>query len=206
MRHRPDVSVNEGREGHNANTPTASASSEACLHLIRSDLAFLVPLLREFPKCYWIWNYRLWLLEQSTVLLARPVARGIWEEELVLAGKMLARDCRNFHGWGYRRTVVERLESPALSPENLQGTGTGKSMVEDEFAYTRRMIGTNLSNFSAWHYRTTLIPRLLDERGADSATRRRFMDDGMAACCSSPTSAVLSSLSYKPIPPKKTQA
>ncbi len=171
---------------------TPAKSTDTCLHLIRSDLTFLVPLLREFPKCYWIWNYRLWLLEQSTVLLPRAVARGLWQEELGLAGKMLAHDCRNFHGWGYRRTVVARLESAALVPDDDDGHDehtttttrkiTGKSMVEDEFAYTRRMIGTNLSNFSAWHYRTILIPRLLDERGADDKARRKFVDDGGEPC------------------------
>ena len=39
------------------------------------------------------------------------------------------------------------------------------------------MIKTNLSNFSAWHNRLQLIPRLLSERHADSKARRRFLDD-----------------------------
>lgn len=152
--------------------------TERCLGLIRSDLGFLVPLLREFPKCYWIWNYRLWLLEQSTHLLPQIIARELWQEELGLVAKMLTRDGRNFHGWGYRRTVVERLEDARLAPDGYEGAG-GKSMVEEEFAYTRRMIGTNLSNFSAWHYRTTLIPRLLDERGARGKARRDLIAGGM---------------------------
>lgn len=81
---------------------------------------------------------------------------------------MLVRDSRNFHGWGYRRMVVEELESEALE---------GKSMVEEEFEYTTKMVYTSLSNFSAWHYRSKLIPRLLDERGASDEAREALLDE-----------------------------
>ena len=98
-----------------------------------------------------------------------PVARRVWEEELGLVAKMLTRDRRNFHAWGYRRLVVRMLESPALH---------GTSMAEPEFQYTTGMIRVDLSNFSAWHGRSKLIPRLLDERNADDAARKAFFDDG----------------------------
>jgi geranylgeranyl transferase type-2 subunit alpha len=125
----------------------------------------------KYPKCYWIWNYRLWLLQQANERLEPDVARELWNRELVLVGKMLVRDSRNFHGWGYRRIVVSELESAKLN---------GKSMVESEFEYTTKVIhgDKGLSNFSAWHRRSKLIPRLLDERNADDATRRQFLDDG----------------------------
>ena len=91
---------------------------------------------------------------------------------------MLTLDSRNFHGWGYRRTVVKQLESPALAPEGSE-EDQEQSMVEGEFAYTTRMIKTNLSNFSAWHNRSVLIPRLLEERKADDGAKREFLDGGM---------------------------
>ncbi len=50
-------------------------------------------------------------------------------------------------------------------------------MVESEFAYTTKMVMAHLSNFSAWHYRSKLIPRLLEERCADKTARRKFLDD-----------------------------
>lgn len=146
---------------------------DAIVNLISDDLAFLLPLLRKFPKCYWIWNYRLWLLKESTRLLPTAEARKFWQQELVLAGKMLSLDSRNFHGWGYRRTVVQALESTELSAQEPIS-----SMAEQEFEYTTQMINSNLSNFSAWHTRSKLIPRLLDERGADNEARRRFLDEG----------------------------
>ncbi|KAH7027353.1 uncharacterized protein B0I36DRAFT_375281 [Microdochium trichocladiopsis] len=134
---------------------------------LQSDLAFTVPLLLKFPKCYWIWNFRSWILSQMTLRLPIPTVRKIWEMELALTSKMHIKDRRNFHAWGYRREIVAKLESPDLQ---------GKSMSEAEFAYTTKMINEDLSNFSAWHNRTQLVARVLDERGADDETRRGFLD------------------------------
>ncbi|KAF4627376.1 hypothetical protein G7Y89_g10781 [Cudoniella acicularis] len=154
---------------HNPAFPTTGKSGTT-LDLIRSDLNFLFPIMMKYPKCYWLWNYRLWLLQQANERLDPGIARELWTGELALVGKMLVKDSRNFHGWGYRRKVVSELESKKLN---------GQSMVESEFEYTTKMIhGLNgLSNFSAWHRRSKLIPRLLDERGADDAARRQFLED-----------------------------
>lgn len=78
---------------------------------------------------------------------------------------MLSKDGRNFHGWDYRRRIVAELERL-----------TRKTMVESEFAYTGKVIKAALQNFSALHYRSKLIPRLLDERKADSQARRKMLD------------------------------
>ncbi|KAI1506617.1 hypothetical protein F5X99DRAFT_403979 [Biscogniauxia marginata] len=150
-------------QGSGAQDPVSDAKNrELDAHVLQSELAFITPLMVQFPKCYWIWNFRRWILSQCLLRLPIPIARKIWETELDLVSKMLTKDQRNFHGWGYRRFVVTILESPKLM---------GKSMAEDEFAYTTRMIQGNLSNFSAWHHRSQLIPRVLDERGADDKTR-----------------------------------
>lgn len=144
-------------------------SQQNDLDVVTSELGFTVPLLMEFPKCYWIWKYRAWLLQEAISRLEPAVARRVWEDELGLDTKMLTKDRRNFHAWGYRRNVVKHLESAALN---------GKSMVELEFEFTTKMIRVDLSNFSAWHNRSKLIPRLLEERGADEIARRKFFDDG----------------------------
>ncbi|KAK3314890.1 hypothetical protein B0H66DRAFT_325060 [Apodospora peruviana] len=144
------------------------------LNIIKTELGFTIPLLLESPKCYWIWSYRLWILQQAIDRLPVLVARRIWEEELGLASKMLTKDRRNFHAWGYRRHVVEQLESSQLG---------GKSMAESEFEYTTRMISQDLSNFSAWHSRSKLIPRLLDERKADDAAREMLLNEEFGLIC-----------------------
>lgn len=158
----------------------SSASNEEAADqiatLIKNDLQFLIPLLRSFPKCYWIWNYRLWLLDEAKRLLPLPLARRFWQEELALVGKMLNLDSRNFHGWGYRSFVVESLENLG-SEEGGQKT----SMAQEEFEYAKKMISTNLSNFSAWHYRTKLIQRLLNERSASDEERKKMLDDGKSS-------------------------
>jgi geranylgeranyl transferase type-2 subunit alpha len=137
--------------------------------VITSDLQFIVPLLIQFPKCYWIWNYRQWLLEQGEDQLPKEVARRLWQEELGLVGKMLTRDERNFHGWSYRRHIVAQLERLGEAGE--------KSLVEQEFAYTTAMTRKALQNFSALHYRCKLIPKLLGERQADGLARRKMLED-----------------------------
>jgi len=151
---------------------TPAGRTESTLDLITSDLNFVFSLLRKFPKCYWIWNHRLWLLQQASTHLPIPEVRKLWEGELLLVGKMLSLDNRNFHGWGYRRIVVAALERP-----EIHDNGAGVSMVKDEFDYTTRMIRTSMSNFSAWHNRSRLIPRLLDELGASDDNRRRMLDE-----------------------------
>lgn len=144
------------------------------LDILNLDLQFLFPLLLQYPKCYWIWNHRLWLLQQATSYLPSEKARSLWEDELKLVGKMLTRDSRNFHGWGYRRTVIDNLESTTLG---------GKSMARDEYDYTTKMIGQNLSNFSAWHNRTRLILRILNEESASAAERKKMLDKGKCYSC-----------------------
>lgn len=143
------------------------------IELISNDLGFLVPLLRRFPKCYWIWKYRLWLLEESSHRLPVIESRKFWQQELALVGKMLVMDNRNFHGWFYRRTIASALENKF---EKLDATA--KSMTEEEFAYTTRMTEMSLSNFSAWHNRSKLIPKLLNERAAGHEERKEHLNHG----------------------------
>lgn len=136
-------------------------------------MGFLVPLLTAYPKCYWIWNHRLWALHQSSLLLDGPKAAAFWTKELALVGMMLARDTRNFHGWMYRRMVVARIENP------VPVRGENRSMVKDEFGYTVRMLtgAGGMKNYSAWHQRRMLIPRLLEEEGREDQEKMDFLED-----------------------------
>ncbi|KAF3087735.1 Rab geranylgeranyltransferase [Orbilia oligospora] len=107
-----------------------------------------------------------------------------------LVNKMLSKDSRNFHGWGYRRYIVQNIETlqrdinkettkekeEGEGEEGVDEEGEEESLVEQEFAYTTVMYGKDLSNFSAWHNRSKLIPRVLSERGATIEERRTFLD------------------------------
>lgn len=140
--------------------------------LLAGDLRFLVPLLQKFPKCYWLWNHRSWLLKQTEKDLPIQAAIEFWTQEMGLVTKMLGRDSRNFHAWGYRRGVVAELER---LEESL---GRPSSKTTEEVEYTRQMIGKNLSNFSAWHARSKLLLRLADEKGLGAAERKKIFDEG----------------------------
>ncbi|GAB7360541.1 hypothetical protein MBLNU230_g8489t1 [Neophaeotheca triangularis] len=157
--------------------PTTPAQHELNL-LLTEDLTFLLPLLKQFPKCYWIWNHRSWLLQTATTHLPLPTSLQLWQQELKLVNKMLDLDARNFHGWGYRREVVGNIETLMQRQWRGQdGQGetshdeenkTAPTMTEQEFTYTTTKIEANLSNFSAWHYRSQLLPKLLAERARKS--------------------------------------
>ena len=154
--------ANDGQDGPQDDRPAS---------FINTDLMFLIPLLRKFPKCYWIWNYRLWLLEQAAERCLPENRLHVWEGDLALVSKMLSLDSRNFLAWGYRRTIVAGLEKIRSMTDDAF-----KSLTESEFEYTTRMITSNLSNFSAWHRRSKLIPQLLTERKANDAARRQMLD------------------------------
>ncbi|KAF2808757.1 protein prenylyltransferase [Mytilinidion resinicola] len=162
-------------------TEPASLSSDKhqeTLDFITADLSLTTSLLRQYPKCYWLWNHRYWVLQVGEARLQAVAARKLWQGELQLVTMMLGADSRNFHAWSYRRFVVGELERIPAQPNEV--VPSKQSMVEAEFAYTTKMIKANLSNFSAWHNRSKLIPKLLDERESDDVARRRMLDDEFA--------------------------
>ena len=162
---------------------TADTPEQSPDELLQGDLQLTFALLRKFPKCYWIWNHRNWLLREGEALMGADAARKLWSGELQLINKMLHADSRNFHAWGYRRFVVSQIERLTAS-DDVSASGTAqKSLSESEFEYTTKMIKTNLSNFSAWHNRSQLIPKILRERNADAEARRAFLDSELALIC-----------------------
>ena len=158
------------------------AHQQTPLEILQSDLEFLVPLLLKFPKCYWLWNHRLWIIQQTRLCSGTEKAIAAWEKELQLVNSMLGRDNRNFHGWNYRRLVTKNLIQLAEERQIELGNVPVKpqqrnKLVEHEFLYTTKMINTNLSNFSAWHQRSRLISILLTERQATESMRATMLDD-----------------------------
>ncbi|KAJ3275464.1 hypothetical protein HDV01_000291 [Terramyces sp. JEL0728] len=101
---------------------------------LKQDLSLLDALLLRAPKSYWVWNHRRWVLENM------PTKQ--YDKELKIINYMLDLDSRNFHGWDYRRYVI----------------GKNVSTPEKEFEYTNTKIKQNFSNYSAWHYRSKIMP------------------------------------------------
>ncbi|KAI8833668.1 hypothetical protein BJ741DRAFT_611865 [Chytriomyces cf. hyalinus JEL632] len=108
--------------------------------LAKKDLKLLEKLIRIHPKSYWLWVHRRWVLEN--------MPSPDWDRELLISQMMLDLDARNFHGWSYRRSV---LKSAGRLPDLA------------EIEYTSAKIRQNFSNYSAWHYRSRLIPSVTGE-------------------------------------------
>merc|ERR1719342_1893495 len=97
------------------------------------------------PKSYGAWHHRCYSLDQ----MKNPP----WARELLLCEKFLSADERNFHCWDYRQIVARKLEAAA--------TGDAKAVIaENELEFTMEKINNNFSNYSAWHYRSKLLPKV----------------------------------------------
>ncbi|KAH0556669.1 hypothetical protein GP486_005523 [Trichoglossum hirsutum] len=151
---------------------TATAAEEKTHALLLSELNFLLPLFLSHPKAYTLWTHRLWLLRHSLSHLPCALSHPLWADELRLCNRLLTLDPRNFHGWGYRKLVAERLES--MDPSGAV------AVVEQEFGYANRMVEANLSNFSAWHARAGWGVKALEARHAGADERLRFFENGLS--------------------------
>uniref|UniRef100_A0A665VD73 Geranylgeranyl transferase type-2 subunit alpha n=1 Tax=Echeneis naucrates TaxID=173247 RepID=A0A665VD73_ECHNA len=107
--------------------------------IYEAELSFLESCLKVNPKSYGSWHHRGWV----SARLPQPD----WARELSLCDRCLSLDDRNFHCWDYRRMVVKMSGVP----------------VDQELGFTDHLIGSNFSNYSSWHYRSTLLPLLHPE-------------------------------------------
>eukprot|EP00124_Ichthyophonus_hoferi_P003746 Ihof_evm1s347 gene=Ihof_evmTU1s347 len=114
--------------------------------IMNKELWLTRECVQKHPKSYWVWNHRRWtcLLPQSETIQAGPEMTTDWQTELKLCSLFLDLDSRNFHCWDYRRWVVAQAR---LDPHS-------------ELDFTTQLINTNFSNYSAWHYRSKLLPQL----------------------------------------------
>ncbi|XP_043194810.1 geranylgeranyl transferase type-2 subunit alpha-like isoform X2 [Amphibalanus amphitrite] len=125
----------------------AEKSSEYLQQMLKSDLQFTEQCLGVNPKSYCAWHHRCWVMENMPC--------PDWEAEIQLCDRYLKLDGRNFHCWDYRRFVV---------------AGAGRSAA-DELASADRLIETNFSNYSSWHYRSHLLSQLFPASGTATPIR-----------------------------------
>lgn len=114
------------------------------------ELNYTMMLLTKAPKSYALWQYRCWILSQldSTIY---------YKKELNLTLKLLSLDKRNFHGWSYRRDILDILSRKLAEPDIDE-------LYSKEWVFLTEMINSDISNYSAWHQRRTLLLYYLDSQ------------------------------------------
>lgn len=138
--------------------------------LLLKELEFLVKSIMKSPKSYTLWFHRQWVIDRGLVIerdLMKDVKdwhSRILETELKLCDKMLMMDERNFHCWNYRLlTSLLYLKEIPLRVEDSLSASVGFLKKECEMA--EGLIKKNFSNYSAWHYRSKLMPELYSRTG-----------------------------------------
>mmetsp|Transcript_7578 Transcript_7578/g.19436 ORF Transcript_7578/g.19436 Transcript_7578/m.19436 type:complete len:376 (+) Transcript_7578:94-1221(+) len=102
--------------------------------LAQQELKLIQTALQKNPKSYCTWQHRKWIVAHKHLVDL--------EDELRLCDLLLTVDDRNFHCWSYRRYVVKLMDRDP----------------EKELDFTTEKILQNFSNYSAWHYRSALLP------------------------------------------------
>lgn len=130
------------------------SNSDAIGEMLSKELHFLESCLKVNPKSYSAFLQRRWVMTKHP--------SPDWTSELSLCNTFLQYDERNFHCWDYRRFVVEH----------------GKFNMEEELAFTEKKIKANFSNYSAWHYRSKLLPKLCpDPNSAGRPTEEALVQE-----------------------------
>lgn len=83
------------------------------------------------------------------------------------------------HGWDYRHYVVRSIRQAGPLSEGSTRKRPNPTTTS-ELAYTTSKISASFSNYSAWHYRSKLLPVLWQEQGhaPASSARRQRIDEG----------------------------
>lgn len=132
---------------------------------VARELDFLVKSIMRSPKSYTLWFHRQWVIERGLAeeRLRQKESSKILDNELRLCDKMLAMDERNFHCWNYRLSTALLYLKEIPLREGTQEV----AFIERECAMAEALIKKNFSNYSAWHYRSKLLPELYKRIGSD---------------------------------------
>jgi len=110
--------------------------------------------------------------QKTEVKIEKSWKSRILDNELKLCDKMLAMDERNFHCWNYRLMIslLYLKEIPIRLNPTQDASQDTNSILETKMAFldkeckmAENLIKKNFSNFSAWHYRSKLMPLLYEE-------------------------------------------
>lgn len=98
------------------------------------ELELTESCLEKNSKSYGVWHHRGWSLMQ--------MKNPNYQREIKQCELALSLDERNFHVWDHWRIVCKLA--------NLS--------VDDQIKFSDKKVKENFSNYSAWHYRSKLLP------------------------------------------------
>ncbi|KCV70187.1 hypothetical protein H696_03645 [Fonticula alba] len=164
-----------------------ATSMDARKELIEQELRGIVGRIRAFPKSYWVWHHRVWVIcclvlgipaqgatsERLGGVLApmtvdatnvTPSPAGYTpEEQLALLQKEqhLCKEMLRLDDRNFHCWDYRRFVVSQLARLTQADRATGLAEVyQAEFDFTRSKLADNFSNYSAFHLRTRLLPAL----------------------------------------------
>uniref|UniRef100_A0A915PI17 Geranylgeranyl transferase type-2 subunit alpha n=1 Tax=Setaria digitata TaxID=48799 RepID=A0A915PI17_9BILA len=121
--------------------------------ILFSEISLYIFCVKTNCKSYCAWFHRFWCFKQ---LIEPDIA-----EELATCEKFLKLDGRNFHCWDYRREIAK----------------LGIYVAKEELNFSDRLINANFSNYSSWHYRSSLLPYLFPDPEKQLTVNRGDMNN-----------------------------
>ncbi|TSL61140.1 Syntaxin-binding protein 3 [Bagarius yarrelli] len=126
-------------------------------------------LLASNPDFATLWNYRREILLHLETVKEEEELQKLYEAELLFIESCLKVNPKSYGSWHHRGWVSSRLPKPDWKRElslfhcwdyrRFVVKESGVS-AEQELQYTEHLISSNFSNYSSWHYRSTLLPLL----------------------------------------------
>lgn len=130
--------------------------------LWQAELNLTMRALRNHPKAYPAWQHRIWLLNDLPKIDRRITAHKGVVAELNLTKLLLSSDARNFHGWAHRMRV-------RAIRHQIEGGQANDDQKELDFVHSK--INDDFANYSAWHHRSVLLPRIEAKKRAKDQDR-----------------------------------
>ena len=128
-------------------------NDDEAMEYLQKEIKSILPIMMKNPKSYLLWYHRVWSLVKCIEIEIKkgvPLEKSVLIGEIGLCNKFFLKDDRNFHCWNYRVKILSLI--------SIYFQNTFQKLVEDELKFTIEKITMNFSNFSAWLYRSKLIP------------------------------------------------
>ncbi|KAH8708199.1 Geranylgeranyl transferase type-2 subunit alpha [Beauveria bassiana] len=122
---------------------------------LQSELSFTVPLLIKSPKCYWIWNYRWWILHKqfADCPFKRPVRYG----------RMIGRNLSNFSAWHHRSQLFLKV----IAEQNCNDEARA-AFLRQELDTVREGLNLGPEDQSLWYYHQFLTSQIVKDGDRDT--------------------------------------